>query len=195
MSEMGSGPGGGGQGGSTATQVQEKAQQVASQATEQAREKASQAKGRVAEQVDQRSTQIGEQATSLAQSLRKTGEQLRGDGNDSHARYADQAADRVERLGTYLRDSDGQKLVGDVERFGRERPWMIALAGAVAGLAGSRFLKASSERRYRESSGPVGRSDGFSGESWTAGPRTGYESTTPMISAGGGSPHGEPGAS
>jgi hypothetical protein len=190
MSETGSGP----ESGSTATHVQEKAQQVAQQATEQIQEKGSEARGKVAEQVDRRSTQLGEQAQSVAGALRKTGEQLRNEGSDSHARYADQAAERIERLGGYLRETDGQRMLQDVERMGRQRPWAIALAGAALGLVGSRFLKASSERRYR-SGGSSGRSDGFQGESWTAGARSGYESTTPAISAGGGSAAGDAGAS
>jgi hypothetical protein len=44
----------------------------------------------------------------------------------------------------------------DVEEFARRRPWLVAGIGVVAGLAGSRFLKASSERRY----GPMHQTQG-----------------------------------
>jgi hypothetical protein len=35
-----------------------------------------------------------------------------------------------------------------VEDFARRRPWLVAGIGFAVGLAASRFLKASSERRY-----------------------------------------------
>jgi hypothetical protein len=58
------------------------------------------------------------------------------------------AADRIDRLGGYLDRTSGTELVRDVEDFARRRPWMVAGMGLVVGLAASRFLKASSERRY-----------------------------------------------
>ena len=58
------------------------------------------------------------------------------------------AAERIERLGGYLEQRSGDELLRDVEDFARRRPWMVAGAGLMVGLAASRFLKASSERRY-----------------------------------------------
>lgn len=43
-------------------------------------------------------------------------------------------------------------MLQDVERFARERPWLVAGAAAAAGLIASRFLKASSERRFTQAS-------------------------------------------
>ncbi len=143
-----------GQGGvsGAAQQAKEKGQEMASQAQQQVQEKAqvvkSQAGGRLREQVDQRSTQLGEQTQSLAGTVRQTAEQLRNQGNDRHAQVAEQAADRVERMGSYLRDSDGDKILGDVEDFARRRPWVVGGAGALLGFIASRFLKASSGQRY-----------------------------------------------
>jgi hypothetical protein len=135
-----------------AQQAKEKGQEMASQAQQQVQEKAqvvkSEAGGRLREQVDQRSTQLGEQTQSLAGTVRQTAEQLRNQGNDRHAQVAEQAADRVERMGSYLRDSDGDKILGDVEDFARRRPWVVGGAGALLGFIASRFLKASSGQRY-----------------------------------------------
>jgi hypothetical protein len=61
------------------------------------------------------------------------------------------AADRIEQLGGYLERTSGDDLLRDVEGFARRRPWVIAGLGLMAGLAASRFLKASSERRYEGS--------------------------------------------
>ena len=63
----------------------------------------------------------------------------------------------MERLGGYLEQTNGDHLLRDAEDFARRRPWMVAGMGLVAGLAASRFLKASSERRY-ESFGSNGES-------------------------------------
>jgi len=61
----------------------------------------------------------------------------------------------VERLGGWLRDSDSDKILSDVEDFGRSKPWALALGGMAIGFAAARFLKASSTQRYerRQSQG------------------------------------------
>lgn len=123
-------------------QTQEKAQQIASKASDQART-----------QVDQRSTELGERARSTADDIRTVGQQLREQGKDQPAKLAEQAADHVERVGSWLRDSDSDRLMSDVEDFGRRRPWAFALGGLALGVAASRFLKASSNQRYQQRQG------------------------------------------
>jgi hypothetical protein len=59
----------------------------------------------------------------------------------------------VEQVGRYLERVDGNELLTDAERFARQRPWLLAGIGLVAGLAASRMMKASSERRYATSPG------------------------------------------
>jgi hypothetical protein len=130
--------------------AQEKAQDVAGQAQEKAQQAAGEARNRVRDEVDTRSTQAGEQAETVASDVRSVGEHLRAEGRDKPAEYADKAAARVAELGDYLKRSDGDAILRDVERFGRERPWAVMAGGAVLGIAASRFLKASSSRRYHE---------------------------------------------
>lgn len=177
-------------GGSSSTAVQERVQEKARQATGQVQEKAQQAKGQASEklreQVDQRSTQAAEQVQPMANALRKTGEQLRNEGNEQPAKVADAVAERIERLGSYLQEADSDRILNDVESFGRRRPWVLAAGGAVLGFVASRFLKASSSRRYEEAYGPSygatygGETYGESyGESWTAPARPGIEPTPP----------------
>lgn len=121
------------------------------QATNQATEAAGQAKKGLRDQVDQRSTRAGETVTSAAQDARSVGEELRKQGKDRPARMADQAAERAERLGSYLQESDADRILRDVEDFGRRQPWAIAAAGLALGFVGSRFLRASSRERYQAS--------------------------------------------
>jgi hypothetical protein len=139
-----------GQAKDAAGQATEQAKQTAGQATEKARKS-------LQEQVDRRSTEAGEQVGSTARDMRSVAEQLRSQGKEKPAQLADQAADQVERVGGYLRDSDADKLLRDIEDFGRRQPWVVVVGGLALGFAASRFLKASSSRRYEQStrrSGP-----------------------------------------
>ena len=141
----------GGAGDGPTGQAQQKAQEVASQAQDKAREAAGQARGRVSEEVDRRSTQVGEQVRTNASDVRSFADQLREQGKDAPARYVEQAADRAERVGGYLEESDGDRILHDVEDFGRRNPWAIATGGLILGFVASRMLKASSSDRYRAS--------------------------------------------
>jgi hypothetical protein len=140
-----------------------KAQEAAATAQEKTQQAAGRARDRVRDEVDTRSTQVGEQAGSVAQDVRSVGEHLRGEGKDKPAELADKAAARVAELGDYLKRSNGDALLRDAERFGRERPWAVMAGGLVLGIAASRFLKASSSRRYQDMGGsanlPARRAD------------------------------------
>lgn len=170
-----------------AQQAAEKTREKVGEATEQAKEKAqnvaSQAQDRVREQVDQRSTEVGERVGSTAQDIRSVGEELRKQGKEAPARFADQAADRIERTGRYLRDSDADRILHDVEDFGRQRPWAVLAGAVVVGVAAARFLKASSQRRY------AGRQPG-DGE--TSGSRQISPASTKPTEAAGVEVRGEP---
>ena len=133
-----------------AGQAQDKAREVAGQAQETAQNLAAQARTRVQSQVDEQSTQAGEKAKSTAGDLRSVSQELRSRGNDPAASVADQAAERVERLGSYLKESDGQRILADVEDFGRRQPLLALAGGVVLGIAAARFLKASSSERYQQ---------------------------------------------
>jgi hypothetical protein len=137
--------------GPSGAQAKDKTQEVAGQAQEKAQQAAGQAKGRVREQVDQRSTQAGEQVASTARDVRAVSEELRKQGKDKPAQLADQAAERAERLGSYLKESDADRILSDIEDFGRRQPWAIVAGGVALGFLGSRFLKASSQQRYQAS--------------------------------------------
>jgi ElaB/YqjD/DUF883 family membrane-anchored ribosome-binding protein len=125
---------------------------VVAQAGEQVQQKAgelkSQAGNRLREQVDERSTEAGEQVGAMSHALRSSGDQLRNEGHETPAKLMDGAAERVERLGSYLRDSNSNRILDDVEGWVRRRPWMAAAAGVAVGFVASRFLKSSSSRRY-----------------------------------------------
>ena len=156
-------------GGTATDQARDKAQEVGAQAKEKAQEAGAQARSRVRDEVDRRSTQAGDQAGSAAQALRDASQRLRDDGNDPVARGFEQVADRVERAGGWLRESDGDSILRDVEDFGRRNSLAVVAGGLALGFAASRLLKASSRRRYETGSSrlPVPTGDG-SGNGATA---------------------------
>jgi hypothetical protein len=134
---------------STTEQVKDQVRDKAQLAQEKTEGALGQARGRLRDQVDQRSTQAGDQVHSAAQDVRGVADQLRGQGKDAPARVAEQVADRAESFGAYLRDADGERLLRDVEDVARRQPWLVAAGGLALGFAASRFLKASSSRRYQ----------------------------------------------
>ena len=136
-----------GQAGSQLEDAAANAQQKASELKDQGRSKLS-------ETLDERTTQAGGQARQMAQVLRRSGEQLREQGEGQQvAGVTEGAADRIERLGGYLERTSGDAFLRDAEDLARQRPWIVAGLGLMVGLAASRFLKASSERRYDSSQG------------------------------------------
>jgi hypothetical protein len=132
----------------TSDRAKEQVQDKAQLAQEKVKESAATLQSRVREQVNQRSTQAGEQMSSSAQALRSTSQHLREEGQDGPARAAERAADQAARLGGYLTESDADRILRDVEDFGRRQPLAVAAIGIAAGFAASRFLKASSSSRY-----------------------------------------------
>ncbi len=147
-----------------------KAQEVAAQAKEQVQQTADEVKvkasDRVREQLNSRSTQLGEQAASLGRAIRKSADLLDNENNALGATAANWAAERVERAAGYLTNSDSNRFLGDLEDFGRQRPWAAGALGAALGFVGARFLKASSENRYdtsyrtaRDPDLPISRDD------------------------------------
>ena len=137
---------------STVADVREKGAELVSEAQEQVGAKAEEMRGEAAfqlrEQVEQRSTHAGEQVRSLGSALRPGVEQLRSEGKAATADVVDKVARRADDLGGYLESANADQILGDIESFARRRPWLTAGAAALAGFVASRFVKASSQRRY-----------------------------------------------
>jgi hypothetical protein len=108
-------------------------------------------KGLVMAQLDTRSSEVGTRVLATASSVKRIADELRSDElSHGAAALADRGAETLERIGSYLGKSNGDMLVRDAERFGREQPWAIATTGIVLGLVGSRMLKASAVSRHRD---------------------------------------------
>jgi hypothetical protein len=134
--------------GSTTEQVKDQVRDKAQMAQDKTRGAMGQARGRLSEQVDQRSTQAGDRIAGTASDVRSIADELRSQGKDAPARLAEQVAGQADRVGDYLKGASGDRILRDVEDFARRQPMLVAAAGLALGFAASRFLKASSSRRY-----------------------------------------------
>jgi hypothetical protein len=143
----------------SSTSTTEQAKERLGEGAQQIQEKASEAKARtrdqIRQQIDTRSSETGEQMTSTASALRQTAQQLRTDQREPQAKILEQLAERTERFGRYLSETDGDQMLRDVERIARSRPYLVAGAGTMLGFLAARFTKASSSRRYEETGGPT----------------------------------------
>lgn len=134
--------------GAPSADMQAKAQHAAGQAQEQVQAAAGTTHAKLREQLDQRSSQLAEQAHQQASDLRSVSQALRDQGKGRPAEAVDRLAGYAEQAGSYLRDTEADSILSDAEDFGRRRPTAVAAGALAVGLVVSRFLKASSSRRY-----------------------------------------------
>ncbi len=183
-----------GSGQSAATQMKEEAKGLASEAKQEVLGVASQAKDHVQNLVGERKDRAAEQLGGFAGSLREAARKLEdGEGGATAlGRYAQTAADQVDRVSQYLKARDLTTFVRDAETFARRHPDVFLGGTFIAGLILARFFKASERRHqddlaedwqtvsYNESAGVYGSSpSGAYGTSYgnTAYGNTGYGNT------------------
>ena len=130
-----------------AGQAMERGREAVQQGREKAAEAAQKTRGAAARQLDERTTMLAERALSLAEATRRVASELRDQGDERTAGLVERAAGGADRLGRYLRDGDGDRMVRDLEDVARKRPWLTAGGCFAIGLAASRFLKASAQSR------------------------------------------------
>ncbi len=140
-------------GGTTGTdQVQDTAREKAEELKDTVRESSTQlsstARDWVQQEADQRTTAIGSQARTIADAMRETSSRLNDDGQSQAARMTDMVADRVDQAASYLEQTDGERLMRDVQDMARRNPWAFAAGGLLVGFAASRFMKASRSNEY-----------------------------------------------
>ncbi len=135
------GEGGQGQVGAAVDQAKATAQRVVGQAQE-----------RVQSGLDAQKERAAESLSGVADSLRSTARQVGGQGGlqESVGAYAQQAADRVEDLAAYLRNSDVNDLLQEVENLARRQPALFLGGAFTLGVLGARFLKSSRRNLVHE---------------------------------------------
>jgi gas vesicle protein len=126
-------------------EAKEELKDLASQAKEQTARVANQAKSQVGQLVTRQKDQAAERLQTLAEALREAGLKLAEREPDGFGRYADRAAQQVERLSDYVRRRDLNTVVEDLEGLARRHPDLFLGGALIAGVLLARFLKASAE--------------------------------------------------
>lgn len=128
------------------TQVlRDKAEQLQSTVKDEVVDLRETARGRLEQEVDRRSTEFGSGAREVATAVRGSSSRLRSGGNDLPAAVAEKTADGLERVGSYLEQTDAERLMADVNDLGRRVPWLFIGAGVLAGFGLARVLRASGD--------------------------------------------------
>ncbi len=135
-----------------ADELKQKGERAAERTQQKAQQAGEEAKSKLRQEVDQRSQQVAEQVESTADAIRKAAEELRKQGKDQPAQLLSKGAQKTEQLGQYLKESNSEQILTDIEDTARRKPQAALAAGVAVGFAFSRFLKASSAKR-RQSSG------------------------------------------
>jgi hypothetical protein len=153
---------------SAAGQTAQQAQQAAAPITDQVQQTAGQVADQAKQQaLTQASTQKEHAAGSLdavAVALRQSSDQLRDKQQEPLAHLANTAAGRVEQFSGYLRNTDVQDMVRDVEQFAHRQPAAFIGGAFTLGILAARFLKSSGQASTgTQSSG--GRTPSYAGYS------------------------------
>ena len=143
------------------------AQGVARKAAEQASRLAHQAGEGVEEAVGRRKEQAADRIAAVASAVREAARSLHQQDPNGFARYADTAAQQLERASGYLRERDLRGMLREAEGFARRRPELFLAGSVLAGLALARFLKSSSRRSHfsEDSGSPYYAEGSYAGES------------------------------
>ena len=150
----GSGAGGAGPLQEQAIAVKEQVQQAAVGLKDQVAERAT---GALAGRQEAASGQL----STVAQTFRQMGDQLRDQDQADIAGYLDRATAQVERLADYLRDRDARELVGEAERFARREPALFLGGAFTLGLLAARFLKSSGRASQSPTTDWRGKADWY----------------------------------
>lgn len=92
-------------------------------------------------QLESQKQTVAEALESAGSVLRQGSQDLRGQGQQGLGQLAEMAADRVERLSSYVGETDAAQLVGKVRETARQQPVLFAGGTFLATLLGARLLK------------------------------------------------------
>jgi hypothetical protein len=83
----------------------------------------------------------------ISEALHRAADKLKEEDEPSTGRFADEAADRIDRIGGYLQGHNASDLVDEIDRFARRQPMVFIGSALLAGVLLGRFLR-SSKRGY-----------------------------------------------
>jgi len=153
--------------------AQEEAADMGRQAMDAGRQQIGAAQHRIRAVFEQQTHRAADQLGGVASVLHQAAEQLDAENNGTAARYAVQAADRVEQVADMLRNSTVDDVVAQVEGFARRQPEVFMGAAFAVGFLFARFVKSSADRRNAAMHGgsqPYAREGGYAQGRYARGP-------------------------
>jgi hypothetical protein len=123
------------------------------------------------EMLEERKERAAESVHGVADALRRTAGDLKGE-NETMARYAERAAETVERFSSTVRERRLGDMIGELDDLARRQPTLFLVGAIAAGFITGRFLAASAERE--EPSWRVARRDAGTGHRTAESPTAGY---------------------
>ena len=88
-----------------------------------------------------------ERVSGMAEAVRCAAQSLDRAENRAIARYADQAADRIEDFSRLIRERQWSEIVADTEDLARRQPTLFVLGAAAIGFLAGRLLAVPTDRR------------------------------------------------
>ncbi|MBC7899026.1 MAG: hypothetical protein H7070_03150 [Saprospiraceae bacterium] len=137
---------------------------------DQAKDTAGQAFDAVAEKattnLDERKTTLSGGLSTVADSVRKVGENLHGSEDQTGlpkfaAKYTDTAAEKIEQAAKYFETKDVKDMYVDVENFARKNPAIFVGGAFILGMLAARFIKSSSPKHLTAAAGAHFGSESF----------------------------------
>jgi len=125
-------------------QIKQKAVEATDQLKNQGAEVLQQARDEAQNLVGRQRDQLLDRLNHCSAASRKAAEQLRSDNDPAMASYAEALAAQIDRGREFLRERDVRGMIAATEDFARRRPEIFFGGMFIAGLALTRFLKASS---------------------------------------------------
>lgn len=98
---------------------------------------------RAGEQINTQKGRALDSIGTVAQAVRATTRELRGQQHGVIAEYVERAADQLDRFSDRLEDKDVGDLYRDAQAMARRRPMMFIGTAFAIGLVGARFFKSS----------------------------------------------------
>jgi len=97
------------------------------------------------EMLEERKDRAAQSVHGFAEALRRTADNLRGE-NETVARYAERAAETVDRFSETLHGRRFGEMVAELDELARRQPALFLIGAVAAGFVAGRFMAGSAER-------------------------------------------------
>ena len=110
-----------------------------------------QALDKVSTRLDSQKSRATETLDGVAQALLVASQQLQDRDQNSAGPYVERLAHQVERVSSFVQDTDVEEVMDDIGQFARRHPGLFVGGALMLGFVGARFLKSSERNLGAES--------------------------------------------